>query len=103
MGQEMKRSPNRSRVANCPVDLARLVRYEEVKDGPWYRVGSGDSRAGSYGQTIGILALKHSQGYEVVLQLTDGKIDTFSPMQLFPVKNDEIPVTGNTQQLQLTL
>lgn len=96
-------SAKRSRGAHCPVDLTRMVRYEEVPDGTWYRVGSGDSRAGGIGQVIGILALKHSPGYEVVLQLTDGKVDTFSPLQLFPMQDHEIANTGSARQLQLVL
>ncbi len=96
-------SRTRSRGTQCPVDLSRLIRYEEVKNGPWYRVGSGDSRAGGIGQVIGVLSLKHSQGYEVVLQLTDGKIDTFSPLQLFLMQDHEIANTGGARQLQLVL
>lgn len=103
MSNGAKSSAKRSRGTQFPVDLSKLVRYEEVTNGAWYRVGSGNARVGSYGRTIGIIALKHSSGYEVVLQLTDGTVDTFSPMQLFPAKDDEIPETDTINQLQLAL
>lgn len=66
------------------VDLSRFVTWTEVQDGQRYRVGSGDSRFGLRGKQIGVIAFKHSPGYEVVLQLDNGRIDSFSPMQLYP-------------------
>lgn len=66
------------------VDLSRLVTWTPVEDGPRLRVGSGDQRAGQRGVQIGVIAFKHSPGYEVVLQLDNGRIDSFAPMQLFP-------------------
>lgn len=65
-------------------DLARLVEFKETPDAPRWRVGAGNNRQGQHGQQIGVVSLKHTPGYEIVLQLDNGKIDTFSPMQLFP-------------------
>ncbi|MBV7542167.1 hypothetical protein [Acidovorax sp. sic0104] len=93
----------KTRVNACPVDLSRLVRYEAIDNGQWYRVGPGDKRAGNIGQVVGILALKHAQGYEVVLRLLSGEVDTFSPLQLFPASDREIAASGRCHQLQLVL
>lgn len=66
------------------IDLARLVRYEAVEDGPWWRVGPGDGRAGQVGQQIGVIALKHAPGYEVVMHMQSGRVDTIAPHGLYP-------------------
>lgn len=97
-----KVSAKRTRRAGS-VDLSRLVRYEEVANGSWFRVGSGDSRVGDVGQVIGIVSLKHGSDYSVVLRLADGAVDSFAPMQLFPAKADDISVVGRTVQLPLVL
>lgn len=65
-------------------DPARFVRTELIEDGARYRVGAGCSRAGQSGVAIGVVAFVHSRAYEIVLQLDNGRIDSFSPMQLFP-------------------
>jgi hypothetical protein len=66
-------------------DLRRLVRYEVLPDGAEWRVGGvGGRRAGEVGKAIGILALRHGSGYEVVLQFADGAMDTFQPHTVFP-------------------
>jgi hypothetical protein len=67
-----------------PDQIAKLVRYEATPNGARWIVGSGDSRAGQRGTCIGIVSLRHVPGYEAVLQLDSGKVDTFNPMQLFP-------------------
>jgi len=67
------------------VDVSRFVTWTPVEDGQYLRVGSGDQRAGQRGRQIGVIALKHSPGYEVVMQLDNGRIESFAPMQLFPV------------------
>lgn len=70
-------------MSTAGIDLSRLVRYEEVDGGRWV-VGHGDRREGQRGKQIGVVSLKHVGGYEVVLHLDNGRVDTFSPMQLFP-------------------
>lgn len=65
-------------------DLSKLVRFEETPDGARWIVGGGDRRAGLRGKCIGIVSLRHAGGYEVVLQLDNGKVDSFNPWQLFP-------------------
>lgn len=64
--------------------MARFVRVEEPPVSTRYIVGAGCKRAGSRGTCIAIISLKHSLAYEIVLKLDNGKIDSFSPMQLFP-------------------
>lgn len=71
------------------LDASRFVRCEAVADGQRYRVAPGDSRQGQCGTVVAIIALRHSPGYEVVLHLDSGKQDSFSPMQLFPVTEEE--------------
>ncbi|WP_395736305.1 hypothetical protein [Prosthecobacter sp.] len=41
-------------------------------------------RGGQIGIAIASIGLKHSQGYVVVLQFDDGKIDSFNPHMLSP-------------------
>lgn len=72
-------------------ELARLVRFEAITNGQQWRVGGVGVRSGQTGRAVGIIALKHSAGYEVVLRFADGKHDTFSPMTLFPVLEAACP------------
>lgn len=71
-------------------DVSRLVRFEKTPNGARWLVGPGDGRQGQRGKCIGIVSLKHAPGYEVVLQLDNGKVDSFAPMQLFP----DLPVVA---------
>lgn len=64
--------------------IARFVDLELVEDGARYIVGAGDRRAGQRGTLIAVLRFRHDGGYEVVLQLDNGKLDSFSFMQLRP-------------------
>lgn len=64
-------------------DPRRFVNAELIENGARYRVGAGDSRSGQSGTAIGVISLRHSAGYEIVLQLDNGRVDSFSPMQLF--------------------
>lgn len=64
--------------------LARFVRVEEAHTKTRYIVGAGCRRAGQRGACIAIISLRNSPGYEVVLQLDDGRIESFAPMRLFP-------------------
>lgn len=72
----------------APVDLARLVDYTAVEDGSWYRVGSGNGRVGQVGQQIGVIALRHSPGYEVVMHMQNGRVESFAPHNLFPLRSE---------------
>ncbi|KWK81861.1 MULTISPECIES: hypothetical protein [Burkholderia] len=64
--------------------IARFVELEIVEDGARYIVGAGDRRAGLRGMLIAVIRFRHDGGYEVVLQLDNGKLDSFSFMQLLP-------------------
>lgn len=70
------------------IDLSKFVRFTETPIRQRYRVGGGDGRANQCGYAVGIISLRHSPGYEVVLHLDNGAQDSFSPMQLFPVNGD---------------
>ncbi|MBN9365431.1 MAG: hypothetical protein J0H59_00185 [Comamonadaceae bacterium] len=53
------------------------------------------------GQVVGIIQLKHSPGYEIVMRMATGKIDTFSPHGLLPIRSEELAKVS--RQLMLSL
>lgn len=67
------------------IDLNRLVDFQPAPCGRRWRCTEGSKRRGTVGRAIGVIALRHASGYEVVLELDDGSLDTFSPMALVPV------------------
>lgn len=74
-------------------EILKLIRYEEVANGQrWLVGGVGGRRSGEVGECIGILALRHAEGYEVVLKFPDGKIDSFAPLALFPAPQTPQPL-----------
>lgn len=64
--------------------IERFVSVEFIETGARWIVGPGDKRQGSRGVAVATIGFRHSRGYEVVLQLDNGKLDSFAPMQLFP-------------------
>lgn len=46
-------------------------------------------RWGEIGKTVGTICLRHSNGYEVLVEFQDGKIESFSPHGLIPVQESE--------------
>ncbi|MFP3637750.1 hypothetical protein [Paraburkholderia sp. SIMBA_054] len=64
--------------------VARFVDVTFIEEPMWYVVGAGDKRAGQRGKAIANIGLKHGGGYLIILQLENGKTDSFAPMQLFP-------------------
>lgn len=66
-------------------DLLRLIHFEADPYGQQWEVGPGDKRAGRRGTSIGVVGLRHAAGYEVVLRMDDGSLESFAPMQLFPL------------------
>ncbi|MBN3507183.1 hypothetical protein [Burkholderia cenocepacia] len=64
--------------------MRRFIDVELVENGPRYVVGAGDSRTGARGTLIAVVRLRHAGGYELILQLDNGKLDSFSSMQLYP-------------------
>lgn len=71
---------------NTPkIDLEKFVQWTEYTTRPKLRVsGYGGRRSGQEGVALGNIALKHTGGYEIVMQFPDGKIDSFNPHALFP-------------------
>ena len=65
--------------------LSRFVDVTLVTNGMEYRVGSGSQHVGASGKQVAVIALKRSGGYEIVLQLENGKLESFTPTQLFPI------------------
>ena len=63
--------------------IARCVDVEYAENGPRYVAASGDKRVGQRGQLVATVGLKHGGGHVVVLQLDNGKLDSFSPMGVF--------------------
>ncbi|MDN8924000.1 hypothetical protein Q0P01_14530, partial [Staphylococcus aureus] len=59
------------------------VELDDLGERRWV-VGAGDKRAGQVGIEVATIGLKHSPGYVVLLKMDDGKVDSFSPMQLLP-------------------
>lgn len=76
---------------SAAVDVSRFVRFEAAISPVRWRVGAGNNRHGMAGVCLGVISLKHSPAYEVVLHLDNGKVDTFSPMQLFPEPQPVLP------------
>lgn len=72
-------------IGALPLDVSKLVVFNPNPHGQRWRSASGDFRRGVEGVAIGTICLKHASGYEVVLQMDDGSIDSFAPMSLFPV------------------
>lgn len=71
------------------IDLARFVDFNPIPDPQRRRVAGMGRRGQQVGTEVGIIALRHSAGYEVVLQFADGKLDSFNPHELFPVLEGE--------------
>ena len=66
------------------IDIARLVEVE-MHDGNEVRIGAGSRHSGQYGRIIGTIRLKHGSGYELIVQLDSGAIETFRPFDLYPI------------------
>lgn len=71
------------------VDLGRFVKFEPASSDQHYRVGGeGGRRSGEIGLCAGTIGLRHSSGYEVLLQFADGSLDSFRPHDLFPIVDE---------------
>lgn len=61
-------------------------------DQRWRVGGMGGRMSGQVGKLLATVGLRHSPGYEVVLQFKDGTIDSFAPHNLspfIPEKNEQ--------------
>lgn len=79
----MKRPGTRKDRATEAFLLQKCVDIAYIEDGPRYIVGSGDKRMGQRGQLVATVGIKHGGGYVVVLNLDNGKLDSFNPMGVF--------------------
>lgn len=82
------RQANGLGLATTDLDLNRLVDFHPAPHSTRYVVVEGSKRDGTAGVILGTIALRHAGGYEVVLQLDNGRIDTFGPHGLRPERTD---------------
>lgn len=68
------------------VDLNRLVDFHPDPRGAMWESVEGSKRCGLRGKSLGTIGLRHAGGYEVLLQLEDGTLATFSPQALQPLR-----------------
>lgn len=73
-------------LATTALDVGRFVTFTPDPAGARWEVGPGDKRAGQVGTCLGIIGFRHASGYEVVLQLDNGRIDSFAPLSLLPAR-----------------
>lgn len=73
------------RARSPAIDLNQLVDFVPHPGGGIWESTEGSKRRGLRGTWIGNINLRHSSGYEVVLQLQDGSISSFAPSSLRPV------------------
>lgn len=66
------------------VDLNRLVDFHPAPHSTRYVVVEGSKRDGLAGLMLGTIALRHAGGYEVVLQLDNGRVESFGAHGLRP-------------------
>lgn len=63
--------------------LKKFAFVTPVEGGAKCRVAGSGRRGGQLGVQIAIIGLKHAHSHEVVLRFPDGKIDSFTPHNLF--------------------
>lgn len=66
------------------VDLNRLVTFNADPFGARWMCVEGSRRFGLRGRSLGTICLRSASGYEVVLLLDDGRIESFAPLSLLP-------------------
>lgn len=66
------------------LNLRKYVRVEATPP-TQYQIGGVGRRGGQIGTSIAVIGFKHASGYEVLLQFPDGKLDTFTAFDCFPV------------------
>lgn len=73
------------------IDLSRFVEWQEYPEPRDVVIaGQGGRRAGQQGRAIGCIGLKRSPGYDVLVEFPDGKIESFSPMSIFPAPRAQV-------------
>lgn len=71
------------------IDLRRFIHFARDPNPSPVMVGGmpgAGRRGGEVGTAIGVIGLKHVNGYEVLVEFSDGKIESFNPMELFPAE-----------------
>lgn len=65
---------------------AKMVDVEAFPEPQPWRVCDawGSKRWDHVGQAVAVIRLRHSPGYEIVLQFPDGKLESFGPHALCP-------------------
>lgn len=89
MSDELKRRECESSRPISAEDIKRrfaCVEFFNLEGGTYWRPAGqpGSRRYGERGLAIASLGLKHSGGYEIILQFEDGKFESFNPQLLFP-------------------
>lgn len=72
---------------SLPEEVVRFIEWTESRldeEQRWRVMGVG-RRGGQTGKVAGILAVKHAQGYGVMVRFPDGKAECFRPEELAPV------------------
>lgn len=70
------------------VDLNRLVVFNPDPFGARWVSQEGSKRSGLRGKSLGTICLRHAAGYEVLLLLDNGRIESFAPDSLYPERQD---------------
>lgn len=80
--------------------LAQFYVIDAIEDDIWYRVLPGDDWAGVTAKAVARIGLPHLVGREIVLQVSNGTLRTFSPamLQLCPPKPTERKDDSETEQ-----
>lgn len=69
------------------IDLSRFVKFEPASgEERYWRVSGTGRRGGLVGRYAGVISFRHAGAYEVLLQFNEGKIESFSPLSVFPAE-----------------
>lgn len=80
----MKKAMSKDKKLSEAELIARFVEVNFYPDPSDCIVAAGEKRQGQRGTAIASIGVKHSRSYAVVMQMANGKLDSFSPMQLLP-------------------
>lgn len=75
--------------------LRRFVDVTIDPNAETWKVMKTCSRMGEIGRAVAVIGLKHSSGYEIVIRFADGKMESFTAMDLYP---DPARVAAHAQE-----